>query len=46
MMGKPNGKRQLERLRRRWEGNIKMNDKGIDWEDVEWIGLTLCRNKW
>jgi hypothetical protein len=34
-MGKPDGARPLERLRHRWEGNIKMNVKGIDWEDVE-----------
>jgi hypothetical protein len=29
-MGKPDVEGPLERLRRRWEDNIKMNVKGID----------------
>ena len=23
-----------------------MNVKVIEWEDVKWINLALCRNKW
>jgi hypothetical protein len=37
MVGKPEGKRPLERPRRRWVDNIKMYLTGIEW-DV-WIGL-------
>ena len=29
LVGKPGGKRQLGRPRRRWEGNIKMNLKEV-----------------
>jgi hypothetical protein len=30
-MGKPERKRSLERPRRRWEENIKMDLKGVGW---------------
>jgi hypothetical protein len=44
-VGKPEGKRPLERPRRRWEDGIKM---GL-WEigcGVEWIHLTQDRDHW
>jgi hypothetical protein len=31
LMGKPEGKRPLERPRRRWEDGIKMDLREIDW---------------
>jgi hypothetical protein len=31
LVGKPEGKRPLERPRRRWEGGIKMDLRGIGW---------------
>jgi hypothetical protein len=31
LVGKPEGKRPLGRLRRRWEENIKMDLTEIDW---------------
>jgi hypothetical protein len=34
MLGKPEGKRQLERPRRRWENNIKMDVRKIGWGDM------------
>jgi hypothetical protein len=37
LVGKPEGKRPLERPRRRWEDGIKMDLKKIGWEGVEWI---------
>jgi hypothetical protein len=40
---KPEGKRLLRKLRRRWEDNIKMNLREMAWEGVDWIGL--ARNK-
>jgi hypothetical protein len=35
--GKPEGKRTLGRTRRRWEGNIKMDVKEIEWGGSDWI---------
>jgi hypothetical protein len=35
LVGRPEGKRSMERPRRRWEDNIKMDLRGIriDWEN-------------
>jgi hypothetical protein len=33
LVGKPEGKRQLGRPRRRWEDNIKMDVRG-DWKEL------------
>jgi hypothetical protein len=32
LVGRPDGKRQLGRLRRRWEDNIKMDLQELGWE--------------
>jgi len=32
---KHGGKRQLERFRGRWEDNIRMNLRGLEWEVVD-----------
>jgi hypothetical protein len=45
LVGKPKGKRSLERPRRRWEDNIRI-DLGVGWGDVDWIGLAKDRNRW
>jgi hypothetical protein len=37
LMGKPEGKRPLERSRRRWVDNIKIYLGDVGWGD--WIGL-------
>jgi hypothetical protein len=39
LVGKPEGKRPLERPRRRWEDNIKMDLREIGFGDVDWIHL-------
>jgi hypothetical protein len=39
MVGKPEGKRPLRRLRHRWEDNIKMDLKETGLEAVDWIHL-------
>jgi hypothetical protein len=44
-VGKPEGKRQLERPRRRWEDGIKMDLREIGW-GVEWIHLAQDRDRW
>jgi len=38
-VGKPEGKRPLVRHRHRWEGSLKLELKGIDWEGMECINL-------
>jgi len=37
--GKPEGKRPRGKHRCRWEYNIKMDNKYIDWEGMDWISL-------
>jgi hypothetical protein len=46
LVGKPEGKRPLGRLWRRWVDNIKMDLGEVGWGDVDWIGLALNRNRW
>jgi hypothetical protein len=46
LMGKPEGKRPLERPLHRWVANIKMDLLEIGWGDVDWIGLVQYRDKW
>jgi hypothetical protein len=41
LMGEPEGKRPLERPRRRWEDGIGMDLKEIGWG--VWSGFTLLR---
>ena len=38
-MGKPEGKRPLGRLRRRWEENIKMDFQEVGCGGMDWIEL-------
>jgi hypothetical protein len=46
LVGRPEGRRQLGRLRRRWEDNIKMDIKEIGFGDVGWIHLAQDRDRW
>jgi hypothetical protein len=46
LVGKPEGKRPLERLRRRWEDNIKMDLREIEWGDMDWSDLAQDRDQW
>jgi hypothetical protein len=46
LTGKSEGKRPLERPRRRWEYGIKMDLREIGWGGVEWIYLAQNRNRW
>jgi hypothetical protein len=45
-VGKPEGKRPLERPRRKWVDNIKMDLAEIGWGGVDWIGLAQDKDKW
>jgi hypothetical protein len=46
LVGKPETKRRLERIRRRWVDNIRMDLGEVGWGDVDWIGLAQDRNRW
>jgi hypothetical protein len=46
MVVKSEGKRPHRRHRRKWEDNIKMDHKEIEWKDVNWIHLTQDRDWW
>jgi hypothetical protein len=46
LVGKPEGKRLLERPRRRWIDNIKMDLLEIGLNAVGWIGLAQDRYSW
>jgi hypothetical protein len=46
LVGKPEGKRPLERLRRKWIENIKMDLLEIEFNVVDWIGLAQDRYRW
>jgi hypothetical protein len=43
LVGKPEGKRPLERPRRRWEYGLKMDLREIGWEGGGWSGFTWLR---
>jgi hypothetical protein len=45
LVGKPEGKRPLGRLRCRWEGNIRVDLREIVWDGVDWIHLAQNRDK-
>jgi hypothetical protein len=45
LVGKPEGKRPLERPRRRWEDNIKMDLQEVGCGGRDWIGLALDRDR-
>jgi hypothetical protein len=46
LVGKPEGKRQLGRPRRRWEDGIRMNLGEIGLGGVDWIRLAQDRDRW
>jgi hypothetical protein len=46
LVGKPKGKRPLERPRRRWEDGIKMDLAQITCGGVEWIHLAQDMDLW
>jgi hypothetical protein len=46
LVGKPEGKRPLERPKGRWEDRIKMDLREIGWGRVEWIHLAQHRVRW
>jgi len=45
LLGKPGGKRQLGRPRRRWEDNIKMDIQEVGCGVMDWIELAQDRDR-
>jgi hypothetical protein len=45
LVGKPDGKRPLGRLRHRWEDNIKMNLQEVGCGGMYWIELAQDRDR-
>jgi hypothetical protein len=46
LVGKPEGRRPLERPRRRWEDNVKMDLREIGWGGADRIDLAQDRDRW
>jgi hypothetical protein len=46
LVGKPEGKWSLGRTTHRWENNIKIIFKDINFEDLDWIHLAQVRDQW
>jgi hypothetical protein len=44
--GKREGRRPLERPRRRWEKRIKMDLREVGWGGMDWINLAQVRERW
>jgi hypothetical protein len=43
---KPEGKRPPGRARRRWEDTIRMDNREIGWEVVDWMHLVQDKGQW
>jgi len=46
LVGKPEGRRPLERPRRGWVDNIRMDLQEMGCGYVDWIGLAQDRDRW
>ena len=46
LVGKPEGKRPLERTRRRWEDNIKMDLQEVGGGCGDWMELAQDKDRW
>ena len=46
LVGKAEGRRALERLRRRWVDNIRTNLQEVGCGYMDWIGLAQDRDRW
>ena len=46
LVGKPEGKRPLERPRHRWEDNVKMDLQEVGGGSGDWMELVQDRGSW
>jgi hypothetical protein len=45
LVGKPEGKRSLGRPRHKWEDNIEMDLRDIEWGVMDWFDLAQDRDQ-
>ena len=45
LMGRPEGRRLLERRKRIWEDDIKMDLHDVGWGGIDWIDLGQDRDR-
>jgi hypothetical protein len=45
LVGRPEGRRPLEKPRPRWEDNIKMDLQEVGWGGMDWSALTQDRDR-
>jgi hypothetical protein len=46
LVGKPEGKRPLGRLRLRWVDNMKIYLRELGWDSMNWIDLAEDGDQW
>jgi hypothetical protein len=46
LVGKPEVKKPLRQLGRRWEDNIGIHLEEVGWEVMDWIHLVQDRDQW
>jgi hypothetical protein len=46
LVGKSDRKRPLGRRRCRWNYDIKMDLREVEWEDVDWIDVAQAKVQW
>ena len=46
LVGRPEGRSPLEKPRRIWEDNIKMDLQEVGWDCVAWIDMVQDRGRW
>ena len=46
LVGKPEGRRPLDKPRRRWVDNIRMDVQEVGSGYMDWIGLAQGRDRW
>ena len=46
LVGKPEGKRPVGRLGRKWEDNIKMDLQEVGCGGMDWVELAQDRERW
>jgi hypothetical protein len=46
LVGRPEGKKPLGKLKHGWEDYIKMDVREIGWGGMDWIDLAQDRDQW
>ena len=46
VVGRHEGERPLERPRRRWEDDNKIDLQEVGWKDMDWTDLDQDRDRW